>query len=623
VNSYTDTKVRKQWVNSTGETPSKFVPTGPGIVKLEREPGETNEAFLARLKQQREAAAAAKAEAEVAAVVAETTASPDSEFAKKRLAAARLNAAREKIAAIQGDVAARKAAEAGEASRVFKPTFVPRKPAPVKSKSERLQPGETSQIVEGVYTWQRNAAIMDGNCFYDAFLFATDEAHRGKTLAERAVAAAAFRQNVRENREDVLFQLSNATAVPGELGRISEDKSLNTIFTEETKNTEYTSIQLAMAIARWKGYRLVVIDGDQFATNSSNIYPAGTSDFPEPGVPTVTLSYIAAYQHFEPVSIDGRFTVPGEEYPNGLVALLRGTQLFESGLTEEEEEEAPLGDEPTPAEVNAALATVGEEPPAEKNPLSPEEQDAVIADITKQLKQTNDALDEAMKLVPPEITDKQLRRKHRELSQKHRREGTTEITPDQFSRLTVEEKTMYTLKDSGNYELLDTQTYIEGIVREIQRRKQLRSLNAKRAAAAPPAAVLPTGPSEPLPAAAAAPPAAVATPEATDSTRLGAPLPGSTVPGAEIGNPKLAAAETAAASVPDRPSLPPLPSGIRSSAGTVKRIIRSDPPDDPPEGGRMRKKTFKSRRGKKTNGRGTRRRKDRANRSHKNSRRGA
>jgi hypothetical protein len=37
--------------------------------------------------------------------------------------------------------------------------------------------------------------------------------------------------------------------------------------------------------------------------------------------------------------------------------------------------------------------------------------------------------------------------------------------------------------------------------------------------------------------------------------------------------------------------------------------------------GGLRKKTFKSRRGKKTNGRGTRRRKDRANRSHKNARR--
>jgi hypothetical protein len=37
--------------------------------------------------------------------------------------------------------------------------------------------------------------------------------------------------------------------------------------------------------------------------------------------------------------------------------------------------------------------------------------------------------------------------------------------------------------------------------------------------------------------------------------------------------------------------------------------------------GGMRKKTFKSRRLKKTNVRGTRRRKDRTNRSHKNARR--
>ncbi len=105
------------------------------------------------------------------------------------------------------------------------------------------------------------------------------------------------------------------------------------------------------------------------------------------------------------------------------------------------------------------------------------------------------------------------------------------------------------------------------------------------------------------------------------STTIGGPLPTGNEPGLPT-QPRLTAA---------RGDLVGLPVGSR--AGTIRPgasslTVRARPPSvtfNPGatrlQGGRLRKKTFKSRRGKKTNVRGTRRRKDRANRSHSHARR--
>jgi hypothetical protein len=535
------------------------------------------------------------------------------------------------------------------------------------SKSVRLSPGESSQTMEGGHTWQRAAAVADGNCFYDAFLYATDESHRGKSMAERAAAAAAFRENVRANRTLILDRLSDAFAVAGEAARVTDAASLRGMFEDETRDTEYTSIQLAMAIARWKGYRLVVIDGDQFAASSSVVVPAGTSDIPETGVPTATLSYIGGYRHFEPVSVDGRFVVPGEEYPDGLRLLLQKTQVFDidapgpAPAPAEPVAPAPVPPvAPAPAEPTESIgarlkrAMLGTPTPKEvteeslspglfegENPMYAEEeavavpsvvdvnvreslgtyvsprlnrlkktlrrklpkdepaapleeeltpeQEAALAEIAEEVKATTSPgglqpvdlmtkeraealVASAFRSLPADVTDRNLGKLYRKFSRGLAERGITELSPQQFTALPITLKTMFRVNDSGNYELVDTATYAQRVEAEFQRRAT---------------ATVPTG--------------------------LGAPLPESTVPGAAVGNPMLVAAEAAAAEAPVRPSLPPLVSDPRARAGTVRATGAR----------RLRKKTFKSRRGKKTNGRGTRRRQDRANRSHPNSRRGA
>jgi hypothetical protein len=230
-----------------------------------------------------------------------------------------------------------------------------------------------------------------------------------------------------------------------------------------------------------------------------------------------------------------------------------------------DEPAAPLEEELTP-EQEAALAEIAEEVKATTSPGGLQPVDLMTKERAEAL------VASAFRSLPADVTDRNLGKLYRKFSRGLAERGITELSPQQFTALPITLKTMFRVNDSGNYELVDTATYAQRVEAEFQRRAT---------------ATVPTG--------------------------LGAPLPESTVPGAAVGNPMLVAAEAAAAEAPVRPSLPPLVSDPRARAGTVRATGAR----------RLRKKTFKSRRGKKTNGRGTRRRKDRANRSHKNARRGA
>jgi hypothetical protein len=232
---------------------------------------------------------------------------PPAEPTPAEESAAKLEEAKKKIATIQSDVEARKAAEAAQ--------------LPIGATAS----GQDPQNI----TWSRYGAVADGNCFYDSFLYATVPEHRGKSLGDRAVAANAFRKSVRENKAAILPHLRDVYALPTGESPI-DDAELGRIFDEEVRAKEYASTQLAMAIARWKGQWLVIINGDSLARDATQIEPAklvpGASDVPDDTHPAVTLSYLESIQHFEPVSINDQFTVPGAEYPDGLRAILESTQ---------------------------------------------------------------------------------------------------------------------------------------------------------------------------------------------------------------------------------------------------------------------------------------------------------
>lgn len=270
----------KQWLNLKGESPRKHgIPPPPPPPPVEPTPAEK----------------AADSARRVAAASA------------PGIAAAKLEEAKKKIAAIQSDVEARKAAEAAQ--------------LPIGATAS----GQDPQSI----TWSRYGAVADGNCFYDSFLYATVPEHRTKNLRDRAVAADAFREEVRNNQAAILPHLRDVYALPTGESPI-DDAELGRIFEEEVRGKEYASTQLAMAIARWKGQRLVIINGDSLARDATQIEPAklvpGASDVPDDTHPAVTLSYLESIQHFEPVSINDQFTVPGAEYPDGLRAILESTQ---------------------------------------------------------------------------------------------------------------------------------------------------------------------------------------------------------------------------------------------------------------------------------------------------------
>jgi hypothetical protein len=256
-------------------------------------------------------------------------------------------------------------------------------------------------------------------------------------------------------------------------------------------------------------------------------------------------------------------------------------------------------------------------------------------------------VDRAMRNLPAGVTDKKLGKLYRKFSKGLAEKGITELSPQQFTALPITLKTMFRVNDSGNYELVDTATYAQRVEAEFQRRAT---------------ATVPTGLGAPLPES-TVPGAAVGNPMlvAAEAAAAEAPVRPSLPP--LVSDPRAQAGTV-------RPTESPAPynaaaweAAIRNAREDAKRaadIARARPNPNFSShidviglynmatveevaaererlaaarakaagtvrtGGRpSRKKTFKSRRGKKTNVRGTRRRKDRANRAHKNSRRGA
>lgn len=586
--SPSEPKVRKEWVSPTGEPPAVFVRPQP-----EQSPEELAREF----------------EAALGPYAARIRAEQDE--------SARIASAKTRVSNIAAATAVRQAAEAAEPSLGFGPSPFrkpgegpPPTPAGAVEVGKELPPqkSDTQNL-----TWQRYGAIGNGDCFFDSFLYATSPDHRSKTWEDRANAAASARETMRYEKTAILAHLKRVFALAPPEFRITDDESLSTMFDTEMADGQYVSTQLAAAIVRTSGRRLVVINGDALREDSTRIEPVargetGLSDVPEPEYETITLSYIRSSQHFEPVSINGELGVPGERYPDGLVALLKETAVVPAA-TEAKTPEPP------------AIPVAAAEP-------TPEEEEAVISDLTKKLQDEISSLAILESTQP--VTEQEAANQIGVMKSALSSRGLGGLTQEQYDRLAKNNPGLAKLfrydEDDKIHVFLPLEREREPTAVPVR----ARSLTEEELF--PEAEATPFTAANPLREGNAPPVGPEATVVASDpkisrkqlrslgqyrastprkpankrtATRRGA-LPEETDTRRE--------AEDLAAQLSERARAYYEMEEARRQRGFVGTT---------PKSGGMRKKTFKSRRVKKTNGRGTRRRKDRADRSHKNARRGA